>query len=796
MHRGFYSLISLISFLLIDSNWGIAAGAPTPPLDFPVPPKQNTPWNLPEKVPDPKGKIKAAVDTLFKLGVADPRGCAYHHVTVKEDGKTVDARGWVLPAVKGDSLKHVIGWNGLIYPVEEIGKKADLAADVEILKEKGAFEEPPFDNYQEETLDKILSEFAATPRMMRAWAAPYLLLRFGYPVVVYDDSNTPTGNDKDPFAELPEIPPASRGYPTSLYLDSDHDRLVQFARLLRGDGLAALTEKNNRLAAMRLQAFDRVWAEVERRMPNEEGEHNIDPFDEHNLVRPKLNSSWRSLLVDAQRRLAPSKAVGVSEISREIATWDDVENWDLKAPPATFEKVVATGPAAIAPLLDCLEHDRRWTRASRKVEEYNNEIRVLYEFSHVRDLAICALNRILRFEVVEPFYDNVPAENSWYADATARMKMFCVKYGNACGGELWFRILSDENAEINDQLKAAKSIVRPDIVCDDDSKYSLSLLYDTEARERVDEPIRSIEGDQLRTRNNPSVLDLLKRSWKKSKKITNQDIANGKPEYRLPVTCGGSFWTCYNQAHELVILMEEWQHGNKEVLKEHYDWLFAAVTRLRKDPTQPDFLVSPLCEETLILRFWAEDKGAMPDYEKFFRSSFDATNFPIGVMKVVPEEPGMDQLAQEAFLGDKAPLSLINKPWTSSDYPRNDIIENPYHDGLPSPFLVLPSFRRALIEALQTKTKQGTLVVTKSGISVKYDADKEEPAPNTPQESTLPGTGQEVRLCDIIADLITPKSGPQVWVSPSYHLEDPLPARDRAIEAWIKVLSNHAEPER
>lgn len=75
---------------------------------------------------------------------------------------------------------------------------------------------------------------------------------------------------------------------------------------------------------------------------------------------------------------------------------------------------------------------------------------------------------------------------------------------------------------------------------------------------------------------------------------------------------------------------------------------------------------------------------------------------------------------------------------------------------------------------------------------MKYDADKEESDPNAQKEVVLPGTGQVVRLCDVIADLITPEKGPLVWMSPSFRLEDPLPERDRAIADWIKVLSKNA----
>lgn len=780
--------------LLLASGLGMAGEKPASDSKFPVPPQQDTPWSLPEKVPDPKGDLKTAVDTMFKLGLADPRGCAYHDVTVKEGGKIHEARGWVLPSTQGDPTRYAIGWNGLIYQVENVGKEADLAVDLRILIDKGSFQEEPFSNYQEESLGKVISECAATPRMMREWAAPYLLLRLGADITVYENS-ADLVNFADPFAKVPTSP-APKSYSTDLYIDSDHAKLTQFARLIRGDGVTAFIDKNDRLAANRLETFDRVWAEVVHRITHEEGEREIDPFAAvQESLRPKLNSVWRSLLVDAQRRLAPEKTPGKSVIEKEIATWDEVENWDIEEnwqrdisiPPASFERVVAAGPAAIAPLLACLESDSRWTRAQWGLKEEDGHRR-MRPFVRVRDLAICALNRILRFRVVEvPYYSEYdsPVEDAWYVDVSARAKKICGNYGNTCGGELWFRILADEKADIDDHLQAAICIARPASRAND----GLYLLWDRDAQERIEAPKLSIEGNQLRARHDPSVMDLMQQAWRRSRMMTDKAIAEGAAQTKMPITCGDSFWTIYAQSHELMLLMEEWHHGNLEVLKEHYDWLSTALANMRKAGQNGDFLVSTLCEETLVLRFWAEDKTAMRDYETLFRSSIKSNQVPIKVMQVVPQETGMDALAMEAFLGEKATLSLVNKTWERYDS-REGLIKSVSSDDSPSPLMVLPSYRHALIEALQTKTKQGTLVVTKGGCSVKYDSTASAPESNTPPEPTLPGTGQEVRLCDIIADLLTPNSGPRVWGSPQFRLQDSLAKRDHAIEEWIKVLSN------
>ena len=270
--------------------------------------------------------------------------------------------------------------------------------------------------------------------------------------------------------------------------------------------------------------------------------------------------------------------------------------------------------------------------------------------------------------------------------------------------------------------------------------------------------------------------------------LTDKAIAEGVALTAFPCYPGASPSTIFDQSHELVLLILAWQRGNSDVFKEHYDWLANALAGDRKANVSGDFLISWLCEETLVMRFWANDKTAMSDYETLFRSPLPSNQIPIRVMLMATQEPGMDALAKEAFLGDKAPLSFVNQPWEQNDT-RDDLIEFDSYDGSPSPLLVLPSYRRALIEALQTKTKQGTLLVTEAGCSIKYDADAPEPESNTPSAPTLPGTGQEVRLCDIVADLLTPKKGPQVWASPRFRLQDAMLERDRAIEERIKILS-------
>ena len=762
-----------ISASLIGFTWGQVS-----------PPLQAAPWSLPEGVADPGGKIKEAVDTLFRLGMADPRGCAYRQVTVREGGKDVEARGWVLPS-KADESQHAIGWNGLIYPVERVGNEADLVADLELLKKHGDFSEAPISNYQDESLERLQTVFAATPRLMRASAAPYLLLRLGHSVVFDEESAI------DPFNEVPfDFGKAGKLTFPAYLRDSVESWLVGYALLLRADGVAAFVDKNDELAATRLPAFDRVWAEVEKRLPHVEGEKEVNPLGNDPFknfpTRPKLNPVWRSILADAQRRLDPVISRNLPEVAKEIATWDRLETWDEESPPATFEKVVAAGSAAIDPLLDCLEKDTRWTRICESEGTYRRRI------LRVRDLAIVAMERVLRFRVIGRINDDdSPAEDSQYADAASTMQAFCRKYDHACGGELWFRVLADPAADLVHQRIAAESIVRPDGTED----LYPDTFFPDEARERFNNPSSSREGKLLRGRRDPAVLDLLKQSNLRARNNAEEQLARGAPEGSIGSCGGGVSSFPRGIPNQFVRLMEEWQPGNVEVLKSHYDWLAAALAKVRMGDASGASMLSSACEETLIRRLWAKDKSAMQDYEKLFRSSLDFNAVPIQVMTEFPEHPGMDSLAREAFLGDKAPLSLT-KPWTRYQFNRQHQIGGL---GERSALLVLSSFRQALIEALKTQTKQGTLAVTQEGGVLKFDAgiageDEAIRKDAALRCSEAVGTAVEVRLCDLIAYFLTPKRGSEVWASPAYHLDDSLPARDRAIAVWIGVLSGASPP--
>ena len=747
---------------------------------LPSPPQQSAAWQMPDGVADPDGAIKQVVEAVFRLGMADPRGCPFHHVIVRDDGKEYPARGWVLPTDDATKQRYAISWNGLIYPVEKVGKEADLHAD---LAEFGiarqcdpsaadpVVPEKRFDNYREECLAHVLTKDAWLPRIARDAPLPYLLLRLGIPIQL-------TVTAEGTRSESTLIPRPTFDWDT--YFGADFRWLVEFAIFARNDGVAAFLAGNHALAAARLTLFDAVWQEVEKRLPVAKP-NDDDPFA---VARPTLAPTWRSVLADAARRLQPPPPPAASELARTIATWDQLDTWDEAAPPAAVIAVIAAGNTAIEPLLDCLEHDWRWTRASTGDEGYQKCL------LRVKDIALFALERVLRFETVDRHPVPDQPTDDWYRQTAADFRAFCRNYGSACGGELWFRILADSDAPIERQWTAAELVVRGEdpidpfgspVITSPDVVLSLSC-----------NPPHHREAMTLRAKKDPSVCDLLAKFWRRVRTDVEQTLKSGTPEGTPLVPSGGYGEVPRERANSAFRLVEEWEPGNKAMIREHFRWLADACEPLKRTNGDGLFVLSRFCEEALMRRFWCYDEQAMNDYRAFFRSSLSCSVVPIEVMSVMAEQPGMDALAQDAFLGDLAPLRLTGQPWRANDPRRNLVTRN-------SRLLILPAFRRALVEALGNTSKQATLIIGKGSATLTYEhATRDYPESLTP-DATLrrdrEGSTIEVRLCDLIAWHLTPKHGPAVWTAPSFHLDDPLPDRDRSIQQWIKTLTDPAEAE-
>jgi hypothetical protein len=289
-----------------------------------------------------------------------------------------------------------------------------------------------------------------------------------------------------------------------------------------------------------------------------------------------------------------------------------------------------------------------------------------------------ALERVLEFSLIDYPRTAELAEDSWYDEAAVTLRTLCERYQSQNGGNLWFRILEDQKADLGHQAAAAVAIVLPrnaGIYHGVTDQH----FFANEVSDRYWDPRASTQGETLRGRRDPSVLELMERAWKREQKRVEE----------------------------------------------------------RRNDLGGDYLLSKLCEETLIRRFWAEDERALADYQGFFRASLPSGNVPLQVLTTVERGPWMDELVRKVFLGEEAPLSFTHKRWTQYDT-RDQLV------GSDSPFLVFPPFREALVAALRSERNEGILKFTKDGT--------------------------------------------RVWVTPDFRLDDPLTARNKAIEDWIRAL--------
>lgn len=778
----------LILFLFISVLWTYADETVHPKaakvlvddkMTLPISAQNQKPWVLPDALKDPEGKLTRSIELLFKSGMCDPRGLPYHHVKVREHGKLVLARGWVLP--DGQKQRFALGWSGLIYPVAEVGELADLEADIVILNKMGRFTKEPFDNYQEESFDDIRAKFVGAPRMMHPFAAPYLLLRLGYPINLSPLTVHPS--QKENGVDLPwkwRMP------------DEDNEMLAEFALMHRDDGVEAWIEGNFHLASERLKLFDSIWHEAELLSPKVENEDE-DPFAPGPQMLPNLNGSWREILLDARRRLSPAPEVGESEIEQAIASWDQIDKWSETNQPASFRLVASAGPLAIKPLLDCLQHDKRWTRVVNQEDEENyREPRML----RVRDLAIAALESALEFTFEKMPYDSIPNEPVWYDEVATKLQELCKRYEYQWGAELWFRILQDPKSDLGYQLDAVDAIVIPSHKHLGYPNYINSegfgeIFYEASL---IDKP-----SDVLRDRANPSVLDLIKVVWQRDRRITDKELLKGEINNAMAIFPGGFTTSRRESTHHLVHCMEVWSPGNVEVLRSHYQWLLQGITKPLAKENRLNYFLVRMCDETLARRYCVDDEDALADIYDYISITASHSELPLLAINEVPASPELDKLIAEAFLGKEAPMNLVQRPWEAIDS-RNDSI------AWDSPLLKLPSFRKALIEALESTAVQATLKLTPEKRELLFHAKPNDLPEMLYRDVALSAARKitqnvEVRACDLIAYYMTPGVGYHywnsdvledlAWLAPKFYLDDPVELRNKAIADWITRLKSY-----
>lgn len=710
---------------------------------------QGKPWA--QATPAPK------FDLLFQLALADPRGCSYRHVVVLERGEKMKGRGWVLPVDSDKAPRYVIGWNGLIYPVEEVGEEANPREDVLRWVDSGGFDSIPL---PANTLSELTytPEKNPEPRMMMPTAAKFLLARAGlFHIDTLD-------------IKLEEV-------------------LPRLASESLADGAVAALDRRDVLASWRLQSFKKLQAEIDKLTWREEPSLPIDPSDPFAVASsggdgsPVFDANLISFLKDSCRRLEPPERLGASQLESDLAAWADLEEWDVEAPPEVFERIVAQGETAIMLLLHVLEADERWTLIRRIINAYySEEAAHTVQLVRTKDLAILALERILDFPVTNLEIGRSVREAGWYAETSAKLSAFCHRYNHTSRGELWFRILEDGEATLDDQLAAGIRLVYGEAF----NPLGLGAFYfDREAAYNLFcAPVVSPEGRALRSRRDPSVADLLEKAWHRAREEADLVVAKGAAEMNFSSFPCAAPTSLRDQAQLFLRLMEVWKPGNVELLREHYEWLSSALVQRRgkagNGDSRPEGHLMEFSEEVLIRRFWSKDPTVMADFAKLLRSSEVADDIPHQFMAECAEGEEMENFIHDTFLGEKALVNLGKSPWS---WGHERILDN-------RDLMISPAYREAVVAALKNTERYGAfqwngdiveLAFTDTTYSIHLGSRKDFPEEGPPIV--------DLRFCDLVARALTPTYGKERVFTPSFNLYAPVAERDRVIALWIGILS-------
>jgi hypothetical protein len=378
-----------------------------------MPPQQGQPWKpLASKLPE---KWTSALQEILKYGFADPRGCEYREVkltcgsSIWGGNYLVATHAWVLlePQGKADRQRFAVTWDGLVYPIVELGPHKDLKADVETLVKAS--------NNETDTAPKFylrgqrpLQEFPYSydrPSEMREWSEgalvsweslvalkTCLLLRLGETALAErlwaawmhrDGRILKEGPGDDPYMVFAwEWAWALFDRAVAAHLRGDDviamhtgKILVSFAesvpQVAAKRGFRQLTNYGSGKPIPYLPLRDppaRLLEESTRRV--KAGPHR-SALDIGLAKFSKQSERIAALIRDLETIIAgPGYEAGMCPLSPPRISWNTMglnfghpaEN-PLKVSPVV-QALIKEGPAAVEPLLDCLVNDRRLTRVA------------------------------------------------------------------------------------------------------------------------------------------------------------------------------------------------------------------------------------------------------------------------------------------------------------------------------------------------------------------------------------------------------------------------------------------------
>jgi len=352
-------------------------------------------------------KMTSTVEVLFRLGLADPRGCEYREIVVVASGwfasksRNDKLHGWVLPEKAGTAQRFAICWNGLLYPVLSIGDAADCREDMwRLLKQdrESCEERLAKHTISEEQRAKEAQQRGHTfypsssglrfrnelerssieqNYMTRMKAV--LCLRLGHVELAESlwsqwSIGDPEKADGDPFVEIAEEWARALGQ-QAIYAHSRADDVLALygLRLLnqvRGQIESEADKrglKPKRWLRKGVQHLDlpyqipELLADQERRA-KEGPRERILPRGPRNVIYSNLDGTPAKFVAPPQLNNYPDPSKRIAALIKDFEFVDD-RGHEI-TPDPILRALIAEGDAAIEPLLACLERDTRMTRST------------------------------------------------------------------------------------------------------------------------------------------------------------------------------------------------------------------------------------------------------------------------------------------------------------------------------------------------------------------------------------------------------------------------------------------------
>ncbi len=620
---------------------------------LPEPPAQHQPWTPPSGRGLPEYVVTVA-GKLFDAGLADPRGGEYREIEFAvpfadypEAHDRLKTHAWVF------SNQYAVGWNGLVYRPLTIGLRADLDGDVRTI----AATEP--------WSGRIPLPKPPPPERAAFWfnmegpgtLAPLsmaLLVRLG----------------RSDLAQQIWQAPESK-IPVRIVLQHEQDGPQLFS------------------TAVRSWLGEAYWRLINAR-DRDDDQEAVDIAESLTVWETRLLGAWKqiassghgefpdtpflkpvpALLADSRRRLGepvrPKMDPKTERLADLIERLEDVRGEKVVIPgPLMFsfdpvcKLLTQEGEAAVEPLLDAYEHDRRLTRSVDYGRPWYTELGPV----PVSEVAKSVLSDILK----APHFvkDASPAElREWWETH---------KNGDRLMQS--FELLADDQATAEEWLESAEIItLRSDI------KRSGAVTSTEPGACSPGRPIPKPFGEALRSHQNPSVSELLvKRTawlalpetpdtcrmafmayrWDPKATVSALHLARNLEACRgdglvtaALISVGDSQaaaeWAALirkrvvKPGFEISELLPMWMFPDDAVMQQTADWLFNQPNAPLAPSEEPDEVDSPL----LTLRAYRQAVRAALNDDSVFGT---ATRSPGGMLSIATNtrrleslEPGTD----------------------------------------------------------------------------------------------------------------------------------------------------------